>query len=546
MPDSRTLHTGDGLTATFSVSFPYLSRSHVSATVDGSAATISGWVDDSNVTLSAIPADGASVQIIRTTPDGLTSYSAGSVLPESDLNVTVLAAQYQTEEAYDRLTVNPVFAAQVDTYEFPFEYSATYASAVSFVVASTPTDFLGNKVLEAGRRISVSGATTGTLVGTIESALEGGGQTLVTVAIDDLTPLLNETLTVRPSVLSSGATGFPHVVDRGQGALYAIGTQGGAKHGTVFSGTYTPGTDQHFTLAAKAFTGTRTDVGSAPGSDHVVAVYGEAQRGAGSSDGVWGANTVTEAYNLNGPTIGIEVDVNNFSSDPGLSPAQAFIGLSVVNGATGRGGTAIATDRNGSYSNNEWNRGLHIKETLLRGIEFSNNGNATGIFSDTVLKIKSLSDATTTAALQLIPFDDTAPSTEILFYTTNSADSVITSKLMKRGAWHLGSNLNAALAGMVNAAQGADGEDTITLQRFTDTSPTGQFLRVVNAANSANLAKIMVDGRFVMGTPDSAIADGTLDPSTVSFYLNEAGNALEVRAKYADGVTLRTGSIALT
>jgi len=346
--------------------------------------------------------------------------------------------------------------------------------------------------------------------------------------------------------LASSESGVPHVIDRGQGALYTPGTQGGAYHGTVFSGTYTPATDQHFTLSAKAFTGTRTDVGSAPGSDHVVALYGESQRGAGSSDGVWGANTVTEAYNLNGPTIGIEVDVNNFATDPGLSPAQSFIGVSVVNGATGRGSTAIAIDRNGSYSNNEWNRGLHVKETLLRGIEFTNNGNATGIFSDTVLKIKSLSDATTTAALQLIPYDDTAPSTEILFYVTESTDTTIQAKMMKRGAWHLGSNLNASLAGMVNAAQNADGEDTITLQRFTDTSPTGQFLRVVNAANSANLAKIMVDGRFVMGTPDSAIADGTLDASTVSFYLNESGNQLVVKAKYANGSTIVTGTIALS
>lgn len=51
--------------------------------------------------------------------------------------------------------------------------------------------------------------------------------------------------------------------------------------------------------------------------------------------------------------------------------------------------------------------------------------------------------------------------------------------------------------------------------------------------------------RVVMGTPNSAIADAKLDASQASFYLNEAGNLLVVKVKYADGTTVKTGTIAL-
>ena len=435
----------------------------------------------------------------------------------------------------------------VDTFEFPYEYAASYVSSLSLAIASQPTDFAGNKILLAGRRVLVVGSTLGSKIASIETAVEGAGATTLTIRFDDGSTLSNESMTLYASVIAPAEGSDPHKVEVGQGALYAVGTQGGAYHGRVFTGTYTPGTDQHYTLTAKAFTGTITNTGSAPGSDHVAAIYSEAQRGAGSSDGVWAFNPLVEVFNLAGPTIGIEVDLNNRSGvDPGLAPAQEFLGVSVVNGWSGRGGTAFAIARNGAYSNNEWNRGLHIKDTLLRGIEFTNCGNATGIFSDTVLKVKSLSDSTVEAALQLLPFDDDNRTTAALFYITDAGDSNVEAYLSKRGAWHLGRSLNGGAAGMVNARQNADGEDTIFLQRFTDTSPTGNAFRLANAANAANLMKIGIDGRVYAGTPNSAAADSALDASQVTLYLNEGGNQLVFKAKYADGSTVVTGTVALS
>jgi hypothetical protein len=61
---------------------------------------------------------------------------------------------------------------------------------------------------------------------------------------------------------------------------------------------------------------------------------------------------------------------------------------------------------------------------------------------------------------------------------------------------------------------------------------------------AANVLK--TDDRLVIGTPDSAPTDADLGAASISFYLDEAGNELQVRVKYADGTTLKTGAIALT
>lgn len=53
-------------------------------------------------------------------------------------------------------------------------------------------------------------------------------------------------------------------------------------------------------------------------------------------------------------------------------------------------------------------------------------------------------------------------------------------------------------------------------------------------------------GRFACAAPASAPTDAHLAASQISFYLDEGGNKLHVRVKYADGTTLKTGEIALT
>lgn len=52
-------------------------------------------------------------------------------------------------------------------------------------------------------------------------------------------------------------------------------------------------------------------------------------------------------------------------------------------------------------------------------------------------------------------------------------------------------------------------------------------------------------GRWILRTPNSAPVDADLDNSTISMYLDQAGNNLKVRVKYSDA-TLKTATIALT
>lgn len=66
---------------------------------------------------------------------------------------------------------------------------------------------------------------------------------------------------------------------------------------------------------------------------------------------------------------------------------------------------------------------------------------------------------------------------------------------------------------------------------------------VILYRQAANVLK--TDDRVIQGSPNSAPTDADLDNGTISLYLDQAGNALKVRAKYSDG-TLKTGTVALT
>jgi hypothetical protein len=52
-------------------------------------------------------------------------------------------------------------------------------------------------------------------------------------------------------------------------------------------------------------------------------------------------------------------------------------------------------------------------------------------------------------------------------------------------------------------------------------------------------------GRLYYGVPNSAPTDGNIGVATVTAYLDEAGNNLKFRVKYANGTTLKTGTVAL-
>lgn len=75
---------------------------------------------------------------------------------------------------------------------------------------------------------------------------------------------------------------------------------------------------------------------------------------------------------------------------------------------------------------------------------------------------------------------------------------------------------------------------------FNAPSGEGVDFRIAN-----NRLGRFYSSRFFQPTPASAPTDGDLGASMVSFYLDESGNNLKVRAKYANGTTLKTGTLAL-
>lgn len=116
MPNSYTIHTGNGVQTNFSVPFPYLSRSHVSVKVDGSTVSFT-WVNDSTVQVSPAPANLSKVEVRRVTPTTpLVTYNDGSTLLGRHLNQSNKQTTYLAEEAKELTDANISLTA-ADTYD---------------------------------------------------------------------------------------------------------------------------------------------------------------------------------------------------------------------------------------------------------------------------------------------------------------------------------------------------------------------------------------------------------------------------------------------
>jgi len=107
MANSKVQYTADGSTQTFAVTFPFISRSHVSVEVDGSAATFT-WNNDSQILISSPTLSGSEkVLLIRSTSRDtrLVDYVDGSNLTETDLDLDSKQAFYMAQESLDELTL---------------------------------------------------------------------------------------------------------------------------------------------------------------------------------------------------------------------------------------------------------------------------------------------------------------------------------------------------------------------------------------------------------------------------------------------------------
>lgn len=102
MAYSTVAYPADGVVANYGVPFPYLDKTHISVTVNGVSAAFT-WLNDSTITVTALPTAGQSVFISRNSnrQARLTTFQDGQTLTQADLEADAKQLFYIAQEAFD-------------------------------------------------------------------------------------------------------------------------------------------------------------------------------------------------------------------------------------------------------------------------------------------------------------------------------------------------------------------------------------------------------------------------------------------------------------
>ena len=135
MANSYVEYTGNGSLAAYNIPYSYLETSHISATVNGSAASIS--VSGSTCTFSSAPADQSKIKISRDSSPTtrLVDYTQPSTLTEEDLDTDSIQTFYLCQEAIDKvqndLTISAVNVTTVANESDGSAGTATGSASIS-------------------------------------------------------------------------------------------------------------------------------------------------------------------------------------------------------------------------------------------------------------------------------------------------------------------------------------------------------------------------------------------------------------------------------
>jgi hypothetical protein len=103
MANSYVTYTGNGATVQYNLTFPFISRTHVAAYLDGVETTDFTWISDTLIEFDVAPGNGVAIKIARETPtEPIVDFVNGSTLTEDDLDNSLLQSLYVAEEAADR------------------------------------------------------------------------------------------------------------------------------------------------------------------------------------------------------------------------------------------------------------------------------------------------------------------------------------------------------------------------------------------------------------------------------------------------------------
>lgn len=104
MAYSYVVYTGNGATTQYSVPFPYIRKEHVYVSINYNDTTAFTWVNASTIQMNSAPANGARVEVRRTTPvtAPLVDFADGSTLVAADLDTVNLQQTYVNQEQDDQ------------------------------------------------------------------------------------------------------------------------------------------------------------------------------------------------------------------------------------------------------------------------------------------------------------------------------------------------------------------------------------------------------------------------------------------------------------
>lgn len=142
-------YIGDGETALFPITFPYLDQSHVGVSLNGFPMDFGAefeFVGDSSIRFRpTVPGVGVVVELKRETPlDPLVRFQNGATLTQDDLNTAALQSLYSIEELWDR-------------YETRFGEAAVRLSNGTFTDAQNLIDAAVASILESDLLDSLQG-----------------------------------------------------------------------------------------------------------------------------------------------------------------------------------------------------------------------------------------------------------------------------------------------------------------------------------------------------------------------------------------------------
>ena len=171
VPYSYRQYAGNGANKDFSVPFPYLEKAHVhvylgfnllDGTFTSELAETTGfaWTSGTVVRTVTAPATGATLTVIRKTPNGqqLVEWQDGSNLIAADLNTSDLQNLYAVQEQQDRNDAGIVQSNEAKAAST----AATAAAATATTTATTATTASTTATATANSALSQSASATST------------------------------------------------------------------------------------------------------------------------------------------------------------------------------------------------------------------------------------------------------------------------------------------------------------------------------------------------------------------------------------------------